>query len=72
MNATVDKEEPAEESYLLSKLDTENVEHENNQELGNLFTSKQETFPDALRSNITQYNLRKKGMAHTRGHGQFV
>ena len=58
MNSAKDQEEPAEESFLLSELDTENVEHENDQELGNLFTSKQETFPDALRSNITQYNLR--------------
>ena len=58
VNSTVDKEEPAEESYLLSKLDTENVEHENDQELGNLFKSKQETFPDEMRSNVTQYNLR--------------
>ena len=58
MNATVDKEEPTEESYLLSKLDTENVEHEDNQEIGNLFTNKQENFLDEQRSNITQYNLR--------------
>ena len=58
VNSTKDQEEPDEESFLLSGLDTENVEHENNQELGNMFTSKQETFPDAMRSNITQYNLR--------------
>ena len=49
MNATVDKEEPADESYLLSKLDTENVEYEDNQELGNLFTNKQEADHDELR-----------------------
>ena len=57
-NGTLDKEEPAEESYLLSKLDTENVEYEDTQELGNLFTNKQEADHDELRSNVTQYNLR--------------
>ena len=38
MYETVDKEGPANEDYLLSKLDTENVEHEDTQEVGNLFT----------------------------------
>ena len=66
MDATVDKKEPAEESYLLFKLDTENVEHDDTQELGNLFTNKQEAFHDELRSNITQYNLRSNPKRNVR------
>ena len=58
MYEAVDKEGPADEEYLLSKLDTENVEHKNTQEVGNLFSNKQEAFNDEQRSNISKYNLR--------------
>ena len=52
--------ESCKEDFLMSELDTESVVHENNQELGNMFTNQQEISSDAHRSNISNYNLRNK------------
>ena len=59
-NSAKEQEEPDEESFLMSELDTESVAHENNQELGNMFTNRQDISPDAQRSIISKYNLRDK------------
>ena len=56
---TEDKKGPTDEEFLLSKLDTENVEHENTAEVGNLFSNKPEVLNEIQRSNISRYNLRR-------------
>ena len=48
-NSAKEHKEPCEENFLMSELDTESVVHENNQELGNMFTYQQEISSDAQR-----------------------
>ena len=59
MCETEDKKGPTDEEFLLSQLDTENVEHENTAEVGNLFSNKPEVLNEIQRSNISRYNLRR-------------
>ena len=54
-----DKKCPSDEEFLLTKLDTENVEQDITDEVGSLFSNQPEILNEVQRSNNSRYNLRR-------------
>ena len=54
-----DKKCPSDEEFLLTQLDTENVEQNISDEVGSLFSNQPEILNEVQRSNNSRYNLRR-------------